>query len=135
MALFGKLGRYTNTGLFIMRVGLGVMMIIHGLPKISGGPGQWESLGHSMGNLHIYFAPAFWGFMCAVTETVGGLFCILGLWFRLVALLLVFNFIVAATHHFMAGDGIRGAGHALELLFAFAGLVFLGPGVYSVDKG
>lgn len=118
-----------------MRVGLGIMMIIHGLPKITGGPATWEKLGHSMSTLHINFVPTFWGFMCAITETVGGLFCILGLWFRLVALLMVFNFIVAAAHHFAAGDGVKGASHALELVFAFSGLVFLGPGLYSVDKG
>jgi putative oxidoreductase len=135
MALFSSLGRYTATGLFIMRVGLGVMMIIHGLDKVTGGPDTWAKLGESMSNLHITFWPTFWGFMSAITETVGGLFCILGLWFRLVCMLLTFNFIVASAHHFAAGDGVKAASHALELCFVFAGLIFLGPGRYSVDKG
>lgn len=135
MALFSQLGRYTGTGLFIMRVGLGAMMILHGLPKLEGGPETWEKLGLAMGNLNIHFLPTFWGFMCAITETVGGLFCILGLWFRLVSLMMVINLSVAALSHFAAGEGIKGASHAMELAFAFAGLVFLGAGRYSVDKG
>jgi putative oxidoreductase len=135
MALFSGLGRYTNAGLFIMRAGLGVMMVIHGLPKIAGGPAKWESLGHAMAHLNIHFAPAFWGFMSAATEAVGGLFCILGLWFRPVALLLVFNFIVASVSHLAGGDSVAASSHAIELFFVFAGLLFLGPGVYSVDKG
>lgn len=118
-----------------MRVGLGVMMVIHGLPKLTGGPAKWEALGHSMGHFNIHFAPVFWGFMSALTEAVGGLFCVLGLWFRLVSILMLINFIVASAHHFAAGDGVTGASHALELCFVFAGLAFLGPGVYSVDKG
>lgn len=134
MAIFGKLERYSNTGLLIMRSGLGVMMIIHGLPKIGGGFAKWEQLGHAMHNLHIDFWPTFWGFMAAVAETIGGLFCILGLWFRVATLMLVFTMAVAATQHFVRGEGVDGAGHALELMFAFIGLTFLGPGIYSVDR-
>jgi putative oxidoreductase len=134
MAIFGKLERYSNTGLLIMRAGLGVMMIIHGLPKITGGPAKWEQLGHAMHNLHIDFAPTLWGFMAALAETVGGLFCILGLWFRVATLLLVFTMLVASMEHFAGGGGIKEAGHALELMFAFIGLTFLGPGMYSVDR-
>jgi putative oxidoreductase len=134
MAIFAKAGRYQDFGLLVMRAGLGVMMIVHGLPKLTGGTTEWRELGNAMGTLHIHFAPVFWGFMCAITETVGGLFCILGLWFRIVSLLMVFNFIVAAMFHFAAGDGINGAGHALELVFTFFGLFFTGAGIYSIDK-
>ena len=134
MALFSQLGNYRNTGLFIMRVGIGAMMIYHGLPKITH-PEKWEGLGMAMGSLHIHFFPAFWGFMCAVTETVGGLFSILGLWFRLVSLLMIIVFTVAVLHHINAGDGIGGASEALELGFAYIGFLFIGPGRFSVDKG
>lgn len=135
MALFSQLGRYTGTGLLIMRIGLGAMMIVHGLPKLTGGIETWEKLGNAMGNLNIHFAPTFWGFMSAVTESVGGLFCILGLWFRIVSLFMVINFIVATVSHFAGGGGFKEASHAIELCFVFAGLFFLGPGRYSVDKG
>lgn len=134
MALFSQLGNYRNFGLLVMRAGLGVMMAIHGLPKLTGGPDKWVELGHAMSNLHINFIPVFWGFMCAVTETVGGLFCVLGLWFRLVSILMTFNFIVASLVHINSNDGIMGGSHAIELAFVFFGLIFLGAGVYSVDK-
>ena len=134
MPLLSQLGKYRNTGLFILRVGVGAMMIVHGFDKLKGGPTEWTNLGSAMDNLHMHYIHAFWGFMCAVTETVGGLFCVLGLWFRVVSLFMVFNFFVAALFHFFKGDGIQDAAHAMELLFVFAGLVFLGPGSYSVDR-
>ncbi len=134
MALLGKLGRYTNFGLLIMRIGLGAMLILHGKDKLMGGPDVWTELGHAMGKLHIHFLPAFWGFMCAITETIGGLFCMLGLWFRPVCLLLVINFIVATIFHYTTLSKIGDASHAIELACTFFGLMFLGAGVYSVDK-
>lgn len=132
--MLGKLGRYNNFGLLIMRIGLGAMMMVHGLPKITGGPGKWEELGHAMGKLHIYFIPTFWGFMCAITEAIGGMFCILGLWFRLVCMFMVINFIVASLSGFTTPDRIAEISHPIELAFVFFGLMFSGAGVYSVDK-
>jgi len=134
MPLLSQLGRYRNTGLFILRVGLGAMMIVHGFDKLKGGPSVWTNLGYAMNTMHMHYFPAFWGFMCAVTETIGGLFCILGLWFRVVSLLMMFNFTVAALFHFSKGDGLQEAAHALELVFVYTGLLFLGPGLYSVDR-
>jgi len=118
----------------ILRIGLGVMMIMHGLPKLQGGPELWAGVGKAMGNMGIHFIPAFWGFMAAATETVGGLFLLLGLFFRPSALLLAFTMIVAGLMHLSKGDGISGASHAIELFFVFFGLVFVGPGRHSVDK-
>jgi len=134
MALLGKLGNYRNFGLLVMRAGLGVMMFIHGLDKLTGGPDKWDQLGKSMGNLHIHFVPVFWGFMSAVTESIGGLFCVLGLWFRLVSLLMLINFIVAVVTLFAMGKDLKGASEAIELGFVFFGFLFVGPGAYSVDK-
>ena len=134
MALLGKLGNYKNFGLLVMRAGLGIMMFIHGLDKLTGGPEKWADLGKSMGNLHIHFVPVFWGFMCAITESIGGLFCVLGLWFRLVSLFLVINFVVAVVTLFAIGKDVKGASEAIELCFVFAGLMFVGPGAWSVDK-
>ena len=134
MALFAQLGNYRNFGLLVVRVGLGIMMFLHGLPKLTGGIPRWESLGQSMGHLHIHVFPVFWGFMSAITESIGGLFCVLGLWFRLVSLLMVINFIVAILTLFAAGKDMLGASEAIELCCVFFGFIFLGAGTYSVDK-
>lgn len=135
MAIFGKLARYQDIGLLVMRIGLGAMMILHGYDKLLGGPDKWHELGEAMGKLNIHFWPTFWGFMCGFAETFGGLFCILGLWFRPFCILLFFNFIVATAQHYSGIRSVPEASHAIELMCAFFGLIFIGPGVYSVDKG
>ncbi len=134
MAIFSKLGNYKNFGLLVMRAGLGILMFIHGLPKLTGGPAKWESLGGAMGHLHIHFLPVFWGFICAVTECIGGLFCVLGLWFRLVSLLMVINFVVAALAIYSKEKQIMEASEAITLAIVFFGLMFQGAGTYSIDK-
>jgi putative oxidoreductase len=134
MALLSSLNNYRNIGLLTMRVGLGAMMIYHGYPKLLGGPEMWAGLGGSAKYVGITFLPVVWGFLAAVTETIGGLLIILGLAFRPACLLLCINLIVAAMSHFGKGQGLMDASHAIELAFVFAGLILVGPGKYSVDK-
>lgn len=133
MALFGKLGNYKNFGLLIIRVGLGIMFIYHGYPKLLGGISMWERLGHSTKYVGIHFLPAVWGFLAAATETFGGFLLVLGLAFRPVCILLVINLVVAALSQ-LGSEGLMGASHAIEDAIMFAGLLFVGPGRYSVDK-
>lgn len=134
MAILDSLGKYRNTGLLILRVGLGVTMIMHGFPKLAGGPAGWEGLGGSMKVIGVNFLPVFWGLMAALAETIGGLFLILGIFFRPSNILLVFTMAVAALVHFGKGEGLDGASHAIELGIVFLSLIFIGPGRYSVDK-
>lgn len=134
MAIFGNLGNYKNFGLLLIRVGLGIMFIYHGVPKLAGGPELWEKLGGAMKGVGISFAPTFWGFMAADTETFGGLLLIIGLAFRPVCILLIINLIIAALMHLGKGDGLQGAAHAIEDAIMFLGLLFIGPGIYSIDK-
>ena len=103
MAILDNLGKYRNTGLLILRVGVGAMMMFHGLPKIMGGPDNWAGLGGSMGVIGINFLPAFWGFMAAIAEGLGGFLLLLGLFFRPVNMLLTFTMIIAALVHINKG--------------------------------
>ena len=134
MAILDNLGKYRNTGLLLLRIGLGTMFIIHGFPKLAGGPNGWTGLGGSMKVIGIDFLPIFWGFMAAATETFGGFLLIVGLFFRPALILLIFTMIIAALVHLGKGDGLGGASHAIELGIVFFGLIFIGPGKYSVDK-
>ena len=134
MAILASLGKYRNTGLLIIRVGLGIMMVYHGYPKLLGGPEQWEAVGSSMKYLGINFTPAIWGLLAAVTETFGGFLLVIGLAFRPACLLLMLTMAVAATMHLKNGDGLMIASHAIELGIVFLGLALIGPGRYSVDK-
>ncbi|MBU2045630.1 MAG: DoxX family membrane protein, partial [Bacteroidetes bacterium] len=119
MAYLSKISNFKNIGLLIGRIGLGGMMMFHGVPKLMGGPKLWLGVGASMHNFGIDFLPAFWGFMASFSEGIGGLLIVLGLLFRPAAILIIITLIVAAAHHFSAGDGWMGASHAIETGLAF----------------
>ncbi len=122
-----------NAGLLVLRIGIGIIFIIHGVPKLMGGVEGWTQLGSTMSMMGITFAPAFWGFMAAATEAIGGVFIILGLLHRPVAVLLVFTMIVALLMHVMLGDSFTIYSNALKGLVVFVALSITGPGVYSLD--
>ncbi|GGG75519.1 quinol oxidase [Parapedobacter pyrenivorans] len=134
MAALSSLGRFKNTGLLLIRIGLGIMFVMHGYPKLMGGPDRWEGVGSAMGHVGVTFLPVVWGLAAALAETLGGLCLILGLFFRPVALVLAFTMLIAALSHLGRGDGIKGASHAIEIGVVFLGLAFVGPGKYSMDK-
>ena len=135
MALFSNLGNYKNFGLLIIRVGLGIMFIYHGFPKLQGGVKTWEMVGGAASVVGIHFWPVVWGLLCALTETVGGFLLIIGLAFRPVCLFLLINMIVAALSSLHGPEGsLMNAAHAIEDAIMFAGLLFVGPGKYSADK-
>lgn len=122
-----------QVGLLILRIGIGISIFFHGLPKIMGGPETWTAIGGTMSNLGINFAPTFWGFMAAFAETVGGILFALGLFFRPAALLLIGTMIVALVMHLSQGDDFMKYGHSLDLLIVFVAALLTGPGKYSFD--
>lgn len=135
MAIFESLGKYRNTGLLIIRVGLGITMMMYGFPKLSGGIETWTQIGQTMKIIGIDFLPVGWGFIAAATEVVGGLFLLLGLFFRPVNILLVFTMVMASLVHLTnPNQGIMQALSPIQLGVVFLGLLFLGPGKYSIDK-
>lgn len=128
------LSKYRDTGLLILRIGLGIMFMFHGAPKMFGGPERWGKIGMAMGNFGIDFLPAFWGFMAAFSEFFGGVLLISGLFFRPACILMTITMIVAASFHMGRGDGLMGASHAIENGIVFLGLILIGPGKISLDK-
>ncbi|WP_129717196.1 DoxX family protein [Pedobacter sp. SYP-B3415] len=134
MAVFDSLGKHRNTGLLLLRIGIGIMFMVHGLPKLMGGPETWTQVGGAMKVVGIDFAPVFWGLLAAIAEGIGGFLLLIGLFFRPAAMALTFTMIIAAAMHLSKGDGISGASHAIESAIVFFGLIFIGPGKYSVDK-
>ncbi len=133
MALLSSLGKYKDTGLLVIRVGLGLMFMTHGYPKLMGGPAFWTGVGSAMDHVGVHFFPAFWGLMAALVETFGGFLLIIGLAFRPACLLLAFTMLIAAFKHHAEGGWLSGS-HAIELGIVFVGLLFIGPGKISVDK-
>jgi putative oxidoreductase len=129
------LGKYRDAGLLIMRLGLGIMFMLHGLPKLMAGPKTWAAVGAAMGNLGISIYPKFWGFLACTTEGIGGLLLAIGIFYRPVCLLLFFTMTVATLKHYKGGDDFMSkTSRPLELAIVFFGLALVGPGRFSVDK-
>lgn len=128
------MGRYRDLGLLILRIGLGVMFLWHGAPKLAGGPEKWEKIGTAMASTGINAIPIFWGFMASFAEFFGGICLILGVMFRPACTLLTITMAVAAAMHLGKGDGLKGASHAIEDGIVFLSLLLIGPGKYSIDK-
>ena len=127
-------GHYRNIGLLILRVGLGIMFILHGYPKMFGGPEKWVEAGTAVEALGIGFAPMFFGFLAAVAEFFGGIFLVLGLFFRPASALLLMVMLVATAQHISSGDPFSTTSHSIELAIVFLSLLFIGPGQHSLDN-
>ncbi|CAN5516162.1 hypothetical protein BH11BAC2_BH11BAC2_07190 [soil metagenome] len=123
-----------DKAILFLRILIGIIILIHGVPKIMGGLQGWIRLGQSLANFGIYWQPAGWGYMSAVTETLGGLLLITGLCFRPVGLVLCFNLLVAAMKHISAGQGLEIAANPLGLIAVIIFLIVTGPGKYSIDQ-
>ena len=134
MSPLRKRGIYRNVGLLIIRVGLGIMFILHGFPKMFGGPDTWVQVGSAMQYLGIDFAPMFFGFMAGVTEFFGGIFLLSGLFFSPSVIFLFIVMLVATMQHIGAGDGFVSYSHSIEIAIVMSGLFFIGPGKYSLDR-
>ena len=121
----------------ILRVGMGLILIPHGAQKLFGwfGGMGFERFVQLFSNLG-YKPGALWVTLVALTEFVGGILLVLGLFTRAAALALVIFMIVAV--HFTSGKGFFWTAGGLEysLLILLVGLVFLirGGGDYSLDK-
>lgn len=126
--------RLSDVGLLVMRVGVGLVMMGHGVPKLQKGPGMWEGLGGAaMAHFGITFAPTLWGFLAAFSEGVGAALLVVGLATRPAAALLAGTMAMAFTHHYLSGDGWSAWNQSLKLTFVFVGLALTGPGRLSLD--
>jgi putative oxidoreductase len=135
---FGTL--YANTydyASLILRVGLGAILIPHGMQKLFGmfaGPGMNNFIA-LLGKLG-YPMPGFWGWAIALTEFVGGILLVLGLFTRPVALaLLIFMLESTRFTSGMGGFFWTKGGAEYSILLALCAVYFLirGGGPYSLD--
>ena len=128
--------RNAENGHVILRVGLGfTSFFLRGIWQLAGGPERWEELGGAMAHFGITFAPVFWGLMAALTEAVGGLCLLIGLFVRPACALLIFLMFVICVHVFINfGTLMMARAHGLELGIAYTALLFLGAGKFSLDR-
>lgn len=119
-------------GKLILRLALGILILLHGFAKLTGGIGPIESMVIARG------MPAFLAWGVYVGEIIAPLLVIAGFYARLGGLLIAVNMLVAIalahTAKLFAMGGMGGWALELQGMFLFGALavVFLGAGAYSV---
>ncbi|MCF7847993.1 MAG: DoxX family protein [Kiritimatiellales bacterium] len=131
---FQRLDEYRDAGLLVLRIGIGIMFMLHGYPKLTGGAETWHALGGALSGVGVTVAPTFLGFMAAISEFCGGLLLVAGLLTRPACFFLLSTMAVAITMHLSNGDPFRIYSHALEAGILFFSLLLIGPGKYSLDE-
>ncbi len=130
--MFHTSDRLHNLGLFILRVGIGLIFMWHGFPKLIGGPEKWLWFGNQMSYFGITFAPVFWGFCAAASEFFGGIALVLGFYTRIAAFFIGCVMFVALVMHVSKGDAFGTFSHPLSLLIVFLSLMVMGGGAWSL---
>jgi putative oxidoreductase len=131
----GTESKLKDWGLLLLRLGIGGMFAyLHGWDKMTGGPEKWAGSGDAMKHLGITFLPAFWGFMAAFAESVGGICVMLGLFFRPMAAMIAFTMFVAATMHYSVPAMRKGLEYPAVLCLVMAALVVTGPGRFALGR-
>lgn len=122
----------------ILRLGLGIMFLAHGLQKVFGlfgGPGM-DGFSKMLAGLG--FSPAaFWAYLAAYVELLGGLALITGLSTRISSLLLLILIVVATVKvHLAKGFFLSNGGFEYNLIIASVclALMIMGTGKYGINK-
>lgn len=125
------LAKYSDFGLLLLRVSLGVLFIIVVAPILMGGSGAWSRFGSGIRVIGFHSHFGVWGFIGSLLACAGAVLMIFGLFFRLGVLVCL---VVALLHAFSAGRNLHALLVPLELVAILLSLLFIGPGKYSVDK-
>lgn len=127
------LAKYREAGLLIMRVSLGVLFIILTGPVLLSAS-RWANFGSAIKNIGFSSNYQVWGFIGALAGCLGGALMIFGLFFRPGVLLVLAITLVHMLGVLDRSGTFRAALGAIELALILSGLLFVGPGKYSVDK-
>jgi putative oxidoreductase len=122
-----------DVGKLILRLTLGILVLLHGLSKISGGVGGIEGMLQGVG------LPSYLALGVYIGEVLAPVLVLIGFYARIGAFLIVANMlfaIVLAHRPDLLNLGEHG-GWALELqgffLFTALALTFMGPGRASIN--
>jgi len=126
-----------NTGLLVLRLVIGLLLVGHGTQKLFGyfgGPGLAGAGGffHSLG-----FRPGrAMAIVAGTSEAGAGVFLALGLFTPLASAAIIGTLVVAGSVHWAKGLWGQNGGYETPLLYATAAaaLAFTGPGAYSLDN-
>jgi putative oxidoreductase len=123
-------------GILVLRLGIGIMFVAHGLqmalglfggPGVKGFSGMLSSLG--------FFPALFWSYVASYTVLIGGLLLIIGVQTRPAAtLLLIFILTAGIKVHLNKGFFLSNGGIEYTFVIAAAciSIILLGPGKFSI---
>src|SRR5688572_3381610 len=123
-----------DTGKLLLRLTLGLLILLHGIAKVTGGIAGIEKMVAGAG------LPEFFAYGVFIGEVLAPILLILGFYSRIAALVIAVNMVVAialvhAKELFLIGPQ---GGWALELqgmfLFTAIALALIGPGRYSINR-
>jgi putative oxidoreductase len=116
-----------NTGLLVIRIGLGVIFLAHGWAKL----GNMDATIGFFGSLGF---PAFLAWVVALVETLGGLAVLLGLWTRYAATLLAVIMLVVIVQVKGLKSFMGQGSYEFEfmLFMVSLGIAAMGSGKYSI---
>lgn len=123
-----------DIGKLVLRLTLGILMLLHGIAKLSNGIGGIENMLVSHG------LPAFFAYGVLVGEVLAPLLLILGFYARIGGVLIAINMVVAIAlaHSSQLFDLSKSGGWALELqgffLFTAIAVALIGPGKISSNR-
>lgn len=123
-----------GVGKLVLRLTLGILLLLHGIAKISGGVAGVEKMLAGAG------LPSFFAFGVYIGEVLAPILVIIGFYARFGALVIVVNMIFAIflAHQADLFTFTRTGGWTLELqgffLFTALALALMGPGRYSINR-
>lgn len=121
-----------DLGKFVLRVSIAILILMHGIAKVTGGVDFITGLMTKVG------LPPALGYLVYIGEVIAPLLVLFGLWTRPAALVIAINMLVAIAlvHSAELFDITKTGGWALELqglfLLGAIAVALLGAGRYSV---
>jgi putative oxidoreductase len=130
--MFDSQDRRIHFGLLVMRLGLTAVLFLHALPKLFGELSQWKNVGMGLSAINVGLPPVVFGFAILLLETLGAVSFVFGYFFRTACVIL---FTIFGLYFFIY---LQKPGYdtlmlwSLGLAAVFFGLIYVGPGRYSI---
>ncbi len=119
--------RRPNVGILLIRLGVGVVFLVHGIQKLT-------TLDSTVGFFGVLGVPAFLAYLVIAIETLGGAAMILGLCVRMAGIGIAAVMVGAIFLVKFSKGFVGGYEYDLVLLLAALSITLLGVGKYSLAR-